>query len=439
MSEVNFFPQSDGSYRGSKYPGFVGGTTDTSGNVQQTGSATNVGQATGNNLTAAQVQQQQVEKGQGEAATSGSLTADGTTIPTSGLADQNLPAPSSLGGTIAAGVLPAAGGTFGGAAVGALEGGSSIGDALGSGAEAVGSRVSSLLNGNFGSGLLGSSAGSSGASAAGSTISGAGTVDGLAAENVGVSGIDGLGTNAVSEGVGSNAASEAGSSAAGSSVSGLGAAGFAGVGTFISGLLSGQSVGQSAIQGVGSAIGGYAGGALAGAAFGAEAGSIVPGIGTAIGAIAGGLLASLLGNKHPTVGPNGGTLFDVTDGQLAIGKSVGDNGFDPNTQSLPVANNATTAINKILSDNNLQLVQPSDTGFFNTPGGFYPLGIYGGAKQDESQVPSSTLGLWNYLVAHNYVQSKTPSAANDVQPGVGGITTVSGSSAPVHSAGSTQS
>lgn len=418
MSEANFFPTSAGQYRGSKFPAFAGGAADQSGNVQNVGASANVSQATGNNATPAQTQQQQVSSGNTSAQTGTLGTDAANNVPKSALASQSIPSgPSTtLGGEVAQAVLPGAGQIAGTAIGNSISAGSSLGGALDSGGEALLGKATDLFSGNFSS-LLGVGGGSSAAagSTAGSTLSSAGAVDGLQATNVGVSGVDSLGTNAVSDGVGADAAGSAADSGLGS----LAGAGLAGVGTFVAGLLSGQDPAQAAISGVG---------AFAGAELGTL---ILPGIGTIVGGFLGSMLGGLFGNSHPTVGPNGFTAFGVDpSGQLNVGKSGVDNGANPQN-TIDVANSSTAAINKILNDNNLSIDPSKLPSNANDPNGVYgTLAIYQG---DDARVhggqtmPHSALDIWNYLLSNNAITSRTP---NSEQP-TSNTQTSSGNNAPV--------
>lgn len=417
MSEADFYATSAGQYRGSKYPGFAGGSTDSTGNFEATGPAANVSQTTGNNSTPAQVQQQQVATGNTAAQTGGTLGTDPSKggsatnqiAPASGLAKQDVPSTAqTLGGLAAQGVLPAIGdiaGSAGGAVLGA---GGSLGDAAGAAGDALSNAGTNLMNGNIGTALLGSSSGAGGAvtgSTVGSTLSSAGTVDGLQAVNVGTSGVDSLGENAISQGA-----------SAGSDAAALGGAGLSGVGTFAADLLSGQGLEKSALSGIGSAAGAYIG-----SAFGP--------IGTVLGGFAGSLLGGLFGNKTPTVGPNGDTLLTVDNGQLGVGLTGADNGADPNVTT-NAANSSAAAINKILTENNLT-IDPTKLTAFGNDGKYYnELSITQGAVNSSN--PHSALDIWNNLLKANAIVSKTPSAPTATN----NVTTVNGPTAPVAVPGS---
>lgn len=400
MSEVDFFPQSAGQFRGSRYPGFSGGTTDQQGNVQQVGPAANVSASTGNNLSPAQVQQQQVDKGNASVQTDKNF---GSTTAPSALGQQQVPSGDSFAGTIAQGVLPAVGdiaGTAGGAALGA---GKSFGEALDAGGSAILDRGRSLLSGNFSEGLLGpSGGGAAAAGAAGSSISSAGLSGGVPAYNVGTAGVDQLGTNAVSEGIGASGASTGAS---------LGGAGLSGLGTFAAGLISGQDVGQAAIGGIGSAAGAYLGS------------MILPGVGTVVGSFLGSMLGGLFGNKTPTVGPNGDTLFTVDNGHLGLGITGADNGADRSVTE-NAAKTSISSINKILDDNNLTIdtskLSPFEGKYFNE------LSINQG-KVNNNDPRHSPMDVWNNLMKAGAIISKTPSAPTAVP----NTTSLSGSTAPV--------
>lgn len=405
MSEVDFFPNPAGKFRGTRYPGFSGGTADQYGNQQPVGPAANVSASTGNNLSPGQVQQQQVDKGNA-AATSGTL---GTPSGPSAIGKQEAPSTSSLGGVIAQGVLPAVGniaGTAGGAVLGA---GGSFGEALSAGGEALASRGSDILSGNFSSGLFGSSAG--GAVAAGApSITSAGT----GALNVGVHGIDKLGTNAVSKGIGAGGAAQGAS---------LGGSALSGIGTFAASLLSGDSIEKAAVSGIGSAAGAYIGS------------MILPGVGTVVGSFLGSMLGGLFGKPKPSVGPNAYTNFTVNDGALGIGSSGADNGGDTGA-TMANAKASSDAINKILKENNLAIdtskLQAGQNGEYSD---LHIVSanddkVYGGRKQSHS-----AMDVWNWLLGKNAIVSKTPSAPSAVN----NITTLSTSSAPVLRAGSMSS
>lgn len=414
MSEADFYPASGGQFRGSKYPGFTGGTTDGSGNVQPVGSTANVGQASGNNQSPAQVQQNQVNKGNAAAQTDGTLGSAGS-VPSSGsgLSSQAVPK-DTLGGTLAQAGLPFAGDVAGTAIGKALGTGAGFGEALGKGGEALSSSVSNLASGNFG-GLLSSSSGSTGAAVTGGTS--AGFVDGLPAVNVGTPAVDNLGENAISEGAGANAGDAAGN---------LGGGALAGVGTFAADLLSGKSVKDSAFEGAGAAVGG-----VAGSYFG-PVGTVV---GSWIGSQLGGLVGGLFGG-NPSVGPNGVSTINVNNGHLAYGTTGVDNGADPNaTQS--VAQTSVDAINKILDQNNLTV--GADPYLGKAGGGNYSgLGIYQGSDKAQAAAlrnggtPHSALDLWNYLLANNMITSKTPSAPAPIS----NTTAQNASAAPVLTPGS---
>lgn len=399
MSEADFFPASGGQFRGSKYPGFTGGTTDSSGNIQPVGSASaNISQSSGNNLTPAQVQQQQVTMGNAAAQTNGSVTATPPVgAASSALNQQSIPS-TTLGGLAAQTALPFAGDVVGTAAGKAIGEGASFGDALSQGGEALSSKGADLLSGNFG-GLLGTSSGAAGTGAAagvGAATTGgtsAGIADGLPAVNVGTPAVDSLGENAVSSGTGASAADAAGN---------IGGSALSGVGTFAADLISGEGVGQAAISGVGSAAGAYLGSLVA------------PGVGTVVGGFLGGLVGGLFGGGAPSVGPDGVTGLLVNNGMLNVGSTGADNGADRNV-TLNAATSTATAINKILADNNLTL--SSDPNYNTVGGGGYSgLGIYQGSPQalagaiSHGGVQRSALDVWNYLLANNMIQSKTPSA-----------------------------
>lgn len=444
MSEADFYSASAGQYRGSKYPGFTGGTTDSQGNVVPSGSATNVGASVGANQTPTQVQQQQTATGNTAANTDGSLTTPGITMGNAAVTAGNAsaigsqtPSTPSFGGEVAQTALPAVGNIFGTGVGNALATGASFGSALGAGGEALQTAGSNLASGNIG-GLLGLSSGvgstaaSSGA-ALGSTGVNAGTsfVGSTPSEGInfvsdtGADGLSSLGSSVGS--TGADAAVDAGASGAGSGAGAALGAGLSGIGTFAADLLSGESLEQSAISGVGAAAGGYIGGALAGAAFGAEAGSVFPGIGTVIGAVAGSLLGSLFGGGgKPSVGPDGGVQLSVQNGQLETGSFGGDNGFDAAGFNTNVAQPGVAAINKILTDNNLQINAANDP-YLTNQTDYKNLALWAGnpatvfSTYNTANIPETPLQLWNYLVANNMIESKTPmnQTANNLIQGSG--------------------
>lgn len=387
MSEADFFPASGGQYRGSKYPGFSSGATDSSGNVQAVGTAANVSQASGNNLSPGQVQQKQVDTGNTSAQTGGSLGTPQTTTPASSALNQQSPSQTTLGGMVAQSVLPAAGNIAGSAAGSVLGGGGSLGEAIGAGGEALSNTANNLAHGNFGSSLLSSSAGAVGGAA---SLSSAGISNGLPAINVGTAGVDKLGENAISNGVGASAASEGAA---------LGGSALSGVGTFAAGLISGQNVGQAAISGIGAGAGTYLG--YLAAPFLGPLAPIAPIVGSFLGSMLGGLF----GNKHPTVGPNGDTLLTVDNGQLGVGLTGADNGADPGITE-NAARESTTAINKILTEHNLT-IDPSKLTAFGNDGKYYnELSITQGSVNSKN--PHSALDVWNNLLKANAIVSKTP-------------------------------
>lgn len=400
MSEVDFFPSTAGQFRGSKYPGFTGGSTDQFGNQQPVGAATNVSQSSGNNLAPEQVKQQQVDKGNTSAQTSATL---GSPSSPSAIGQQNPPS-TSIGGAIAQGVLPAVGDIAGSAGGAVLGSGGSLGDALGAGGEALASRGNAFLSGNFSSGLLGSSSGAATAAGA-SSLSSAGLSGGVQGINVGTAGVDQIGENAISDGIGASGASEGAS---------LGGGALAGVGTFAADLLSGKNLKDSAFEGVGAGLGG-----IAGSYFG-PIGTMV---GSWLGSKLGGLVGGLFGNKTPTVGPNGDTLFTVDNGKLGLGITGADNGADPGVTE-NAAKSSITAINKVLDDNNLQI----DTSKLSKFGDKY----YNELSLNQGNVNNnnprhSALDVWNNLMKANAIVSKTPGSPTAVN----NVTTVTGNGAPV--------
>lgn len=226
MGETTYFSAKSGKYRSSMYPGFTGGTTDSTGNVVETPYVNNISALTPETEETIATQTPEAKE-------------------------------PTLIESAAGMAVPAATTVFGESAGTAFGQGASIGESLSAGAEGVGNAISELFGGEAAS-KIGSRGGSviAGGSDLGSSVAGSSF-----------------------ENISGNAAGEAAGSSAGSSFSGaLGAGAGAGIGTFIGGLITGQDVGEAVNSGFGAA---------AGAAVGS---AILPGVGTAIGAILGSLI-----------------------------------------------------------------------------------------------------------------------------------------------------
>lgn len=288
MSENNFQSINQNQYRGSRYSSFVGGGTDSAGNVTAAGSENSANTVASSDPTLPQNQNVNVNQ--------------------SILGNANVPNPvlsGNSGQAVTSGIQAVA------PTVGARVG---LNLAIGKGIEGAFSGVGSDIAGRVSSGLLGSSASVTSPSAISSLTSKLGGASGTAAGNLSSN------LSGASKGIG------------------IGSAAGSGLASAAATLLTGGSVKDAIFSGGGAYFGSLAGTAI-GSTIGGTIGSVVPVVGTIIGSWLGSKLGGLFGGDKDY--PYARADINVQDGKANSTYEVLD-GFK--TKDIAALGDATSSV-----------------------------------------------------------------------------------------------